>query len=129
MGDCWVGPLVKVQGNLLPTAERTSRGRRQGPVICDAGCNAQGTLVHIFQSCARTHFLRCDRHDSVLSLIIEKIKSRGHEVIRELNIPTGDERRKPDLEARVNGVAHVVDVTITADCNDMSGPYGDKFRY
>src|SRR6218665_3623567 len=92
---------VKVRDNLLPTAERTSRGRRQGPVMCDAGCNAQGTLAHISQSCAKTHFHRCDRHDSVLGLIIEKIESRVHEVIREPSIPTGDGRRKPDLVAQV----------------------------
>ena len=93
---------MKVRGNLVPTAERTSRGRRQGSVMCDAGCNAQGTLAHISQSCARTHFLRCDKHDLVLGLIIEKIESRVHEVIREPSIPTGDGRHKPDLVARVD---------------------------
>ena len=29
----------------------------------------------------------------------------------------------------MDGVAHVVDITVTADCNDMGGPYGDKVRY
>ena len=120
---------VKVRGNLLPSAERMSRGRRQAPVLCDAGCNAQGTLAHTSQSCTKTHRLRCDRHDSVLGLVIEKIESRGHEVIREPSIPTGEGRRKPDLVAQVDGVAHVVDITITSDCNDMSGPYGEKVRY
>src|SRR6218665_1606927 len=83
------------------------------------GCNAQGNLVHTSQSCTRTHRLWCDRHDSVLGLIIEKIESRGHEVIRELSIPTGEGRRKLDLVAQVDSVAHVVDVTITSDCNNM----------
>src|SRR6218665_2907026 len=57
---------VKLRGNLLPSTERMSRGRWQVPVLCDAGCNAQGTLAHTSQSCTRTHRLRCDRHDSVL---------------------------------------------------------------
>jgi len=109
---------VILRGNLPPSAERMSRGRRQAPVLCDKGCNAQGNLVHTSQSCTRTHRLWCDRHDSVLGLIIEKIESRGHEVIRELSIPTGEGRRKLDLVAQVDSVAHVVDVTITSDCND-----------
>ena len=57
---------VKVRGSLLPSAERSSRGRRTGPVWCDAGCNAQGTQAHISQSCARTHCFRCDGHNSVV---------------------------------------------------------------
>jgi len=82
------------------------------------------------QSCRRTHRLRCDRHDSVLGLIVEKTESRGNVVIREKGIPTaGEGRRKPDLVAQVDGVAHVVDITITLDCNDMSGPYGEIVRY
>src|SRR5688572_25922287 len=85
---------VKVRGNLLPSAERSSRGRRTGPVWCDAGCNAWGTLAHISQSCARTHRLRCDRHNSVLDLILKRIEAKGHSVIREPVIPTGVGRRK-----------------------------------
>src|SRR6218665_2040348 len=108
-----------LRGNLLPSSERMFRGRRQAPVLCAAGCNAQGTMALITQSCTRTHRLRCDRHDSVLGLIVEKIESRGHEVIRELSIPTGKGRRKPDLVAHLDGVARVVVVAITWDCNDM----------
>ena len=120
---------VKVRGNLLPSAERSSRGRRTGPVWCDAGCNAWGTLAHISQSCARTHRLRCGRHNSVLDLILKRIESSGHMVIKEPVIPTGVGRRKPDLVALVDDVAYVVDVTITSDCNDMSGPYEEKVCY
>src|SRR5678816_1176898 len=59
---------VKVRGNLLQTQERSSRGRRTVPPMCDAGSNAQSTLAHISQSCTRTHRLRRARHDSVLDL-------------------------------------------------------------
>lgn len=120
---------VKVRGNLMPSGERSSRGRREGPMMCDAGCNAQSTLAHTSQSCVRTHRLRCGRHDSVLDLIVKRIEAQGHTVLREPNIPTGVGWRKPDLVAQVDGVAHIVDVTITADCNDMSGPYAEKVRY
>lgn len=42
---------VHVRGNLLPTTERTNRGRRDKVQSCEAGCNAANTLAHISQSC------------------------------------------------------------------------------
>ena len=46
----------------------------------------------------------------------------GHSMIHEPVIPTKVGRRKPDLVALVDEVAYVVDVTITLDSNDISGP-------
>lgn len=128
LSGCDYSNNIKVRGNLLLSAERTcsSRGRRQSPVICDAGCNSQSTLAHVSQSCVRTHRLRCDRHDSILSLIVDRIDANGGDVIRERNIPTDQGVRKPDIVALVKETAYVVDVTITADCGDMSGPFQDK---
>lgn len=120
---------VKVRGNLLQTQERSARGRRTVPTMCDAGCNAQGTLAHISQSCTRTHRLRCARHDSVLDYIIAKAEAKEHSVIREPVIPTRAGRRKPDLIAEVDGVILVVDVTIVADHCNLDRPFREKVDY
>ena len=109
---------IKVRGNLLATQERSSRGRRIVPPMCDAMCNATGSLAHISQSCTMTHLLRCARHDSVLDFIVTRAVARGHPVVRRPVIPTRVGRRKPDLIALVNGAVLVIDVTIVADsCN------------
>src|SRR6218665_1753435 len=120
---------LKVRGNLLPSAERSTRGRRTELIKCEAGCNSVATLAHISQSCTRTHRLRCARHDSVLDVVIQGIEVRGGTTIREPNIPTKQGARKPDLVALVGETAYVVDVTITADCSDMQRPYDEKVDY
>ena len=47
-------------------------------------------------------------------------------MIHEPAIPTKVGKRKPDLVALVDEVAYVVDVTITLDSTDISGPYKEK---
>ena len=120
---------LKVRGNLLPSVERSSRGRRTELAKCEAGCSSVGTLAHISQSCVRTHRLRCSRHDSVLDVVIHGIEAHGGTVIREPNIPTQHGVRKPDLIAMVGETAYVIDVTITADCSYMKRPYEEKVKY
>ncbi len=120
---------VKVRGNLLPTQERSTRGRRTAPTMCDAMCNAQGTLAHISQSCTRTHLLRSARHNSVLDYIVTKAEAKGYNVVREPVIPTRVGRRKPDLVAEVDGVILIVDVTIVADHCNLDSPFEEKVTY
>jgi len=79
---------------------------------------------HLPKLCVDLHVrgCRCDRHNSALHLICRNIESMGHSMIHEPVIPTKVGRRKPDLVALVDEVAYVVDVTITLDSNDISGP-------
>src|SRR6218665_2001001 len=77
----------------------------------------------------RTHRMRCSRHDSVLDAIIRNIEERGSTVIRVSNILTPLGVRKPDLIALVGETAYVVDVTVTADCTDMTRPYNEQVEY
>lgn len=94
--------------------------------MCDAGCNAQNTLSHIFKYCIRTHRLRFDRHNSVLDLIVRKV---GSKLKRSLGDPRDAWKRKPDMMAQVHEVVYLIDVTITTDCTDLRGPYDEKVRY
>lgn len=88
---------VKVRGNLLPTAERTTRGRRNVPPKCDAGCNAVESLGHISRAVqGRTVFEVRDK--TVLKTSIEKRCGELHyEVWSEPTIQTSNGLRKPDL--------------------------------
>jgi len=43
---------VKIRGNLVQTRMRAARGRLEGDIRWDAGCNARETLSHISQSCS-----------------------------------------------------------------------------
>lgn len=79
---------IQVRGNLKPTIERSSRGRRESPPLCEAGCNAVCGLGHISQSCTRTHRLRSARHDSIVEFIRNLLEKRGNSVIVEPNIVT-----------------------------------------
>lgn len=120
---------LHVRGNLLPSGERNSRGRRTVPVLCEAGCNAQYTLAHLSQSCVRTHNLRCKRHDSIVDLLVTKRSEMEYMVIKEPTISTCSGTRHPDLVFSAKEVAYVIDVTVTSDNNNMDGPYQDKVTY
>src|SRR6218665_1108990 len=100
--------------------------------MCDAMCNAQGTLAHISQSCrppTRTNLLRCARRNSVLDYIVTKAEANGYSVVREPVIPTRVDRRKPDLVAEVDGVILIVDVTIVADNCNLDRPFEENVTY
>jgi hypothetical protein len=120
---------VKVRGNLLQSQERSTRGRRTAPPMCDAMCNAFGSLAHISQSCARTHRLRSARHNSVLDYIVAKAEATADSVVREPVINTRVGRRKPDLVAVVDDVVLIIDVTIVADNCNLNRPFEEKVTY
>ena len=120
---------VLVRGNLLQTLERSTRGRRTVPPMCDAGCNSTCSLAHISQSCVRTHRLRCERHNSVVEFIVSRAIAMRHNAIQEPVIPTRAGRRKPDLVAEVDGSVLVVDVTIVSDQWNLNRPFQEKVDY
>jgi len=120
---------IKVRGNLLETRMRGARGRHDGDIRCDAGCNARETLSHISQSCARTHPMRTKRHDSLLDYIEKCIKRNGLEYVREPAIPTADGIRRPDLIVAKNNCVTIIDLTITSDHVPMSVACNLKIDY
>lgn len=120
---------VQVRGNLLPSGERTTRGRREAPPMCEAGCNAVSSLGHISQSCTRTHRLRTSRHNSVVQFIDGALTKKGNTVLVEPVIPTCHGNRKPLLVIINETEAKIVDVTITADLFDMGNAYQQKVDY
>lgn len=120
---------VQVRGNLLPSAERSSRGRRVELPLCEAGCNAVSTLSHISQSCVRTHRLRTARHDSLVDFIRKSLEGEGYSVLVEPIIKTAQGNRKPDLVIVKEAECHIVDVTITSDVFGMASAYEQKVAY
>lgn len=120
---------IKVRGNLLPTGERSTRGRRSVPPKCDAGCNAVESLGHISQSCSRTHLIRCARHNSVAKYIDKRCCELNYEVWSEPSIVTSMGLRKPDLIVYNQNVCYIIDVSITADFFPMTRPYNAKLLY
>jgi len=120
---------IKVRGNLLETRMRGARGRRDGDIQCDAGCNARETLSHISQSCARTYPMRTKRHDSLLDYIEKCVKRNRLEYVREPAIPTADGIRRPDLIVAKNNRVTIIDLTITSDHVPMSVACNLKIDY
>lgn len=120
---------VHVRGNLLPTVERATRGRREVVPTCEAGCNAASTLAHISQSCTRTHRLRSGRHDSIVDYLNKSLTRNGFNVLVEPTIKTSKGNRKPDLVVSNGAECRIIDVTITADIFNMTGPYQQKVSY
>lgn len=120
---------IKVRRNLLPTMERTTRGRRNGNPLCDAGCNATESLGHISQSCVRTHRLRTDRHNAVVQFVWKKCEGNQLEVLVDPHIQTRLGIRIPDLIIYDTNTVYVVDVAICADWFSLKKPYDAKLLY
>lgn len=120
---------VQVRGNLLPSVERATRGRRKELPLCEAGCNAVSSLAHISQSCTRTHRLRTARHDSIVDFLRKALERNGYLVLVEPIIKTSHGDRKPDLVIVREAECRVVDVTITSDVFTMARAYDQKVAY
>lgn len=120
---------VQVRGNLLPSSERSTRGRREALPFCEAGCNAVCSLGHISQSCVRTHRLRCARHNSLVEFMRSLLVKNGNIVLVEPIIVTRHGNRKPDIVSINSDECHILDVTISADVFDMAKAYQQKVSY
>lgn len=108
---------IKIRGNLIATAHRTSRGasRRNHNRLCDAGCQKPETLAHISQTCPRTWAPRIARHDAITNYVGGRLRELGWNVKKEEPIPTRAGVRKPDIVATKGARAVVTDITIVAD--------------
>ena len=120
---------VKIRGNLMTTAHRSTRGR-SGDRLCDAGCRRAETFAHISQVCPRTWAPRGERHDRVVNYVCGRLKENGWAVEKEQVIPTsGGKTKKPDIVARRGADVLVTDVTITADNAHPDEAHHHKVTY
>lgn len=121
---------VHTRINALPSAVRTSRGRRQGVSIrCRAGCNVTETTAHVIQSCFRTHGGRVLRHDAVAKMLAGSLRRKNYDVRREHLFCTQEGRRKPDLLAVKDGVATVIDVQVVSGARPLLQSHTEKKNY
>ena len=127
-GSTFIG-IVKVRGNLHPTAQRAARSRGPTRTTCDAGCNRPETLGHISQTCPRTSEVRTARHDRVLALTNKFLQDVGATTIREPAIPTPAGVRRPDLLVKTNTKTAVVDAQVVADAFDLDASHRRKIDY
>lgn len=121
---------VHVLINALPSAVRTSRGRRESRVFrCRAGCNVTETTAHVIQGCFRTHGGRIRRHDAVCKILATSLQRRGYSVAREHLFETTEGRRKPDLIAVQENVATVIDAQVVTGARDLNRTHVEKREY
>jgi hypothetical protein len=116
--------------NALPSAVRTSRGRRQdGVPLCRAGCQLTETTAHCIQMCHRTHGGRILRHDAVAKTLAVNLQRRGFVVSREPVFQTAEGRRKPDILVHRDGVARMLDVQVVSGGPSLRRTHESKVGY
>ena len=119
---------IRVRGNLIGTALRSSRGRAQPSSACDC-CGRTESLAHVLQVCPRTHASRIARHDKIVDLVEQALTRKGYSISREPAIPTPVGIRKPDLIVARGSAVIVLDVTVVADNADLALSHGRKCEY
>lgn len=128
---------VKVRGNLLATRSRVSRGgpsRGSAPNTsgsatslrrghCPSCPDKVANLAHLLQTCGRTHGLRCQRHDGLVSMLRSAFAKRGFICSEEPRIPFNGSYLKPDLVMARDAGDRVdlilVDPTVVSDQADF----------
>jgi len=101
----------------LPSRARTLRGR-EGSRNCRAGCMVSETNRHTIQQCHRTHGGRMMRHDRIVDMLAEDLRSReGYNVVKEPRFTTSAGLRKPDLLITKDRNTMVLDVQIVSGTN------------
>lgn len=106
---------IKTRLGVANTRLRASRGRPNAPVHCDLGCGRIESLGHILQSCPKLAPERTMRHDKVLSLLVQQLNSKQHQILRKPSIRTSAGVRKPDVVVWNQRQSVVLDVQIVSD--------------
>ena len=119
---------IRVRGNLIGTALRSSRGRPQASSACDC-CSKTESLAHILQVCPRPHASRIALHDKIIGLVEQALTRKGYTTCREPAIPTLAGIRKPNLLVSRGSAVTVLDVTVVADNADLALSHGRKCEY
>ena len=119
---------AKLRINALPTKSRSNRGRIADR-LCRAGCNEVGTLNHILQRCHRTHAARVARHNAVVAYLKRALQKKAETVDEEPHFQTPEGLRKPDLVAKVDETALVIDAQVVGEQVDRETAHQKKVSY
>lgn len=111
--------LVRIRINALPCLARTKRGR-DAVKTCQAGCRQQETLGHILQCRPRTHHIRIRRHNNITKYVAERLRKLEFTVAEEPHYTTPQGVRIPDLVARWDGQAVILDAQVVSGRPNLS---------
>ncbi|KAA0719548.1 R2 Retrovirus-related Pol polyprotein from type I retrotransposable element [Triplophysa tibetana] len=89
------------------------RGRSRSKGQCQE-CPYTETLNHILQSCARTHDVRCVRHNRVVRLVCKKLHRGEYTTLIEPIVPCLKSHIKPDIIVHRTERLVVMDITVVA---------------
>ncbi|MGL5294698.1 MAG: hypothetical protein ACRC9V_13200 [Aeromonas sp.] len=107
---------LQLRGGTLSTKSRPSRGRASSieDRNCRGECQAIETLNHILQKCARTHDVRCARHNRVMRLVCKKLRRTDHDISVEPVVPCLGTYIKPDIVVHRTERLTVLDITVVS---------------
>lgn len=120
--------MTKLRINAMPSRSRTTRGRIADR-NCRAGCNQMETTSHILQRCHRTHAARIERHNAVVAYIKRGLQKKSEVVDEEPTFNTTEGIRKPDLIAKREDKAIVIDAQIVNENIDLTQAHKNKVEY
>ncbi|CAL7932985.1 unnamed protein product, partial [Xylocopa violacea] len=120
--------MTKLRINAMPSRARTTRGRIADR-NCRAGCNQMETTNHILQKCHRTHAARIERHNAIVAYIKRGLGKSCQTVDEEPTFTTTDGIRKPDLIAKRDNKAIVIDAQIISENYDLAMAHRNKVDY
>ncbi|MGL5224717.1 MAG: hypothetical protein ACRC8Q_05215 [Aeromonas sp.] len=107
---------LQLRGGTLTTQARATRGRISpgDERKCRGGCQAVETQHHILQRCAKTHDVRCARHNRIVRLVCKKLKRKEQSFSVEPIIPRARTHIKPDIIVHRTERLTIMDVTVVA---------------
>lgn len=107
---------LQLRGGTLSTKSRATRGRIPpgDERKCRGGCQSVETQHHILQKCARTHNVRCARHNRLMRLVCKKLHRTEHQTSVEPIIPCRKSHIKPDIIIHRAGRMTVMDITVVS---------------
>ena len=125
-GREFVGAM-HVRCNSLVTRERATRGRISSKGRnCPCCPDKRESLAHILQVCWRTQNHRIFRHNSIMTMIVNKLRKLQFSVVVEPRIPHGKTFLKPDIVAVKDGTVHILDPSIVACSRNLVLAESDK---
>ena len=84
------------------------------------------TPNHCIQHCLRTHAARVKRHNAIVSYVRRSLEQRGFEATFEPIYKLGSGVLKPDLVAKKDDRAFIVDAQIVGDGIDVQEAHKTK---
>ena len=111
---------IKLRTNTLESKVTLTRGLDVDKT-CRACNSQQESLMHIIQFCPSTKGLRYQRHHSICSRVVKKLRERGFTVFSEKAFPRPDlPTLRPDIIAIRDDQAYILDVQCTYETSNAS---------